>query len=161
MYQPGDTVHFRSLTLERFSLRPAAELLSIRYAITTPDNNSFELPQGDLRKLVERGSLDGAAVAGPDSKMLRGIGGGEWSIPPHFPGGEYVLTVREDNLRFPEQQRKFIVNKFIKPRLMKVLTWSNRTYGPGDVVSATCKVDTSSGPVARCPVPRYSAGSPR
>src|SRR5262249_52737851 len=57
MYQPGETVRFRSLTLERFSLRPAAELLSLRYTITTPDNNSFILPQGDLRKLVERGSL--------------------------------------------------------------------------------------------------------
>src|SRR5262249_22260667 len=38
MYRPGETVHFRSLTLERFSLTPAGEELHLRFRITGPNN---------------------------------------------------------------------------------------------------------------------------
>ena len=36
MYRPGEVVRIRSLTLERFSLQPAAEELNLRFRITGP-----------------------------------------------------------------------------------------------------------------------------
>ena len=36
MYQPGEVVHYRSLTLDRFSLKPADEDLRLTYELVTP-----------------------------------------------------------------------------------------------------------------------------
>src|SRR6185312_13096427 len=36
MYQLGETVHFRSLTLDRFSLKPAEQELHVQYVLTIP-----------------------------------------------------------------------------------------------------------------------------
>ena len=38
LYRPGDTVRFRSLTLERFSLKPAQQPFHLRYRIVGPNN---------------------------------------------------------------------------------------------------------------------------
>lgn len=152
MYQPGETVRFRSLTLERFSLQPAAEALDISYTLAKPNQPAVPLPQGDARKLLTDGESDGYAVMGPERGELRGIGAGEWTIPANAPGGEYTLTVQEAAQRFPPQQRKFVVNKFHKPRFMKELVWNKRTYGPGDDVLASLEVKSSEGPVANTPV---------
>src|SRR5207245_1571613 len=78
MYQPGETVRFRSLTLERFSLQPAKERLSLRYTITTPQQAMLEIPQGNFLQFAQQGVANGAAVFGPEDAMRRGIGGGEW-----------------------------------------------------------------------------------
>jgi hypothetical protein len=150
LYQPGDTVRFRSLTLERFSLQPAAERLGIHYTITTPQGHAFEIAQNDFLQFTQQGPTQGAAVHGPESKYLRGIGGGEWDIPAQLDGGEYTLTVSEDHNRFPAQKRKFIVNHFQKPRLLMDLTFGRRSYGPGEEVQASCKVASAQGPVANC-----------
>src|SRR5262249_44674456 len=39
-----------------------------------------------------------------------------------------------------EQQRKFLVNKYEKPRLNKELEFTRKSYGPGDEVVAACRV---------------------
>ena len=36
LYQPGETVYFRSLTLDRASLKPAAEPLHIQFTVRDP-----------------------------------------------------------------------------------------------------------------------------
>src|SRR5208282_2446688 len=64
-----------------------------------------------------------------------------------------TLTVREKNNLFPEQQRKFIVNKYEKHRLNKELDFTRKSYGPGDEVVAACKARRAEGgPVANQPV---------
>src|SRR5262249_1720970 len=89
-----------------------------------------------------------------DKKPLRGVGAGEFAIDPAAKGGEYTLTVREQSSRFPPQERKFIVNRYENPRLNKELDFTRKSYGPGDEVSAACKVSRAEGgtPVARRPV---------
>jgi hypothetical protein len=151
MYQPGEKVYFRSLTLDRATLQPAREDFRLVYTLTLPQGQQVVLLQGG-NNLVRTDSARGA-VLGTDGKPVRGIGCGEYLLPSSAPGGEYVLSVREESNRFPEQQRKFLVNTYQKPRFNKELDFNRTTYGPGDVVVARCKAKTAEGtPLKDTPV---------
>src|SRR5262249_29644677 len=70
-------------------------------------------------------------------------------LDPGTAGGEYTLAVSDDLNRFPRQERKFVVNRYQKPRLNKELDFGRKTYGPGDLVTALCKASRADGgPVA-------------
>lgn len=140
MYQPGETVYFRSLTLERFSLRPLPDDFTLRYAILDPQGVETSIVAGNSKL-----TLDNAVANGPDGRPIRGIGCGDWVIPSTANGGEYTLVVREQNGRFPESRRRFIVNRYQPARIDKVLEWSRKSYGPGDVVIANCKATRAEG----------------
>jgi A-macroglobulin TED domain/Alpha-2-macroglobulin family len=151
MYRPGETVHFRSLTLDRFSLKPVSETLRLLYRVTNPAGQEVFRREGAAELLREG---DRSPLAGPDGKPLHGVGAGDYPIDPNSPGGEYTLSVSEASNRFPPQERKFIVNRYENPRLNKELDFTRKSYGPGDEVSAACKVSRTEGgaPVARRPV---------
>jgi hypothetical protein len=138
MYQLGETVHFRSLTLDRFSLKPAEQELHMQYVLTLPSGEQRVVGQGKT-VLHAEGKPSSDVLRGPDQKPLRGIGAGSFVIDANGPGGEYALTAREISGRVPEQRRKFLVNKYDRPRLNKELDFSRKSYGPGDEVSARCK----------------------
>jgi hypothetical protein len=142
MYQPGETVYFRSLTLERFSLKPADVDFHLIYKVTGPNGEELFSRDGATQLLDENSK---APVLGPDKKPIKGIGAGEYVILPGATGGEYTLTVREASNRFLEQQRKFIVNRYEKPRLNKELDFTRKSYGPGEEVVAACKVARAEG----------------
>lgn len=151
MYQPGETVHYRSLTLDRFNLKPAAEDLQLAYVLTKPTGEKVELLHGNGQLINDK---DKTVINGPDNKPIRGIGAGEYAIEPSAPGGEYTLTVSEAANRFPPQDRKFIVNRYEKPRLNKELEFTAKAFGPGDTVVAACKAARVEGgkPLADRPV---------
>jgi hypothetical protein len=153
MYQPGEVVHFRSLTLERFSLKPAREQLHLNYTITTPRGEKQPVLSAGGR-LVRENDAKGGLILGPDKRLVSGIGAGEYLIDADAPGGEYTLTVSEAANRFAPQERKFLVNRYEKPRLNKELEFTRKSYGPGDEVIAVCKVARAEGgqPVAERPV---------
>jgi hypothetical protein len=140
MYQPGEIVHFRSLTLDRFSLKPATEDLQLIFTITNP-NQEEKFRLTGLSRLQENGKL----VNGPDQKPLQGIGAGDFPIPENLAGGEYTVTVSEARHRFQPERRKFIINRYEKPRLNKELEFSQKSYGPGGEVVAVCKVSLAQG----------------
>jgi hypothetical protein len=151
MYQPGETVHFRSLTLERFSLKPAPGNLNLVCTITRPTGEQQVIASG-----LTQVSRDGTRTPerGPDGKPITGIGVGEFAIDPQAPGGEYTLTVSEAQNRFPPETRKFLVNQYERPRLNKELEFSARSYSPGAEVAAACKASRAEGgvPVGNQPV---------
>ncbi len=152
MYQLGETVHFRSLTLDRFSLTPAEQDLNVQYVLTLPSGEQRVVAGGRTAVYAE-GSAAGKELLGPDQKPLRGIGAGSFPIDAGWSGGEYALTVREVNGRCPEQRRKFLVNKYERPHLNKELDFSRKSYGPGDEVTARCKAKYLDGrPVKNCTV---------
>ena len=91
LYQPGEIVRFRSLTLDRASLKPAAEPLTIQFVVRDPLGAETPIVAGATSVPL----ADGKPVVGPDGKPVRGIGAGEWTIPPTAAGGEYTLAVRE------------------------------------------------------------------
>jgi hypothetical protein len=148
MYQPGEAVRFRSLTLDRFSLRPPAEDLTLQFRVL--DSQGAEVSQLDG---LSRVTANGATVNGPDGQPVRGIGTGEYVIPATAAGGEYTLLVRDAQNRCPEERRKFLVNQYQAARLNKELEWTKKSYGPGETVVANCKVTRAEGgPVADQPV---------
>src|SRR5262249_21028810 len=94
MYHPGETVHFRSLPLERFSLKPPEDTFQLVYTIANPLGAEIFRHQG-VTLLADPARSDATLALGPDRKPLRGVGAGDWVIGPDLPGGEYVLTVKE------------------------------------------------------------------
>ncbi len=151
MYQPGETVYFRALVLERFSLRPPYEDFALNFVLTTPTQEQKVVGQGGggISRLEKPAEL----IKGPDGKPLKGVGSGSFLIDPTAPGGEYILTLKDQTGRFPDQVRKFIVNRYQKSNINKELDFNRRSYGPGDDVVANCKAVSADGkPLSSKPV---------
>jgi hypothetical protein len=158
LYQPGDTVYFRSLTLNRNTLQPASAELTLHYALHRADSQGN--PQGPpiaeltgtskLERLTPKGR---EALLGPDQQPIRGIGTGALRVPADAASGWYVLTVRELNQRFPPERRKLLVDAYTPPRLTKQLEFDRASYGPGDSVIVNLKVArVEGGPLAHAKV---------
>jgi len=131
LYQPGEVVRFRSLTLERDRLAPTEQEFQLHYTLTTPTGAVRTVARGRSQLLS-----DGKPVLGPDGKPVRGLGAGEIALEADLPGGEYTLTVSEESGRFAPVSRKFLVNSYQKPRLDKKLDFNRASYGPSDEVQA-------------------------
>jgi anti-sigma factor RsiW len=149
MYQPGEVVHFRSLTLERFSLKPVTPPLTIIFRVTDPlGTEVFHAEGGNaLHFGPEKGN---GPVLGPNGNLVTGVGAGSYAIPAGAAGGVYTLSVtvtdRSDRPSLhQEQRRQFIVNRYEKPRFNKDLEFTRKSYGPGDDVVAVCKVARAEG----------------
>jgi len=105
VYQPGETVRFRSLTLERFGMLPPSEDLELTYQIRKPTGEVATILKG--LAAARRATTDRATILGPDKNPIRGVGAGEYVIDRNAPAGQYTLTVSESHQRFPPQERKF------------------------------------------------------
>src|SRR5439155_20267207 len=88
LYQPGEVVSFRSLTLDRFRLQPVNEDLQLAFALTAPDGQAIAKLHGSGQ--LQDGGKSGRLMQGPDDKTIRGIGVGEFAIAGNAPGGEYT-----------------------------------------------------------------------
>jgi hypothetical protein len=150
MYRPGETIHFRSLTLERASLRPAKDDFQVRFRITAPDGSEIFKSEGLTRVVMHKAK---EAVKGPDGLPVRGIAAGEFQLGPEIAGGEYTLHVAEIKDRFPPEKRSFLVNRYQAPRLNKEIQFTRKSYGPGEEVTARCKaLRVEGGAVADQPI---------
>jgi hypothetical protein len=134
LYQPGETVRFRALLLDRFKLEPPKDVLAMTLTVLDPSG----------AELFNR--------TGVSPKTLAGLACGEYLLPESAPGGEYTIRLREATGRTPEQTRKFLVNKYQPARLEKKLEFTRKSYGPGDEVVAACNAARVSGPLANQPV---------
>src|SRR5262249_3262900 len=89
-YQPGETIRFRSLTLDRPTLRPPEHDLHLKFRLRDPADAVVPLGEGNGRLVSGL-----QAVMGPDGKPIRGIGVGEHTLGSDAPGGEYKLDLLE------------------------------------------------------------------
>lgn len=151
MYRPNEVVRFRSLTLERFSLKPAQEDLHLIYRVLGPNQQELFKIEG-AATLVQATDHDQqkSPIQGPDGKPLRGLGAGEFPLSPDLPGGQYTITVSEAQNRFPPEKRTFLVNQWQMPRMNKELTFNRSSYGPDEVVvvNALAKRGEGGAPLA-------------
>ncbi|MBC7821242.1 MAG: hypothetical protein IAG10_30515, partial [Planctomycetaceae bacterium] len=132
-YRPGETILFRSLTLERHSLRADVDV-PIHFELRDPS---------------------GAAVpnAQRDGVTQRGVGNGAFQLPASATGGEYTLVARSLDNFFPEEQRKFQVQQYRVPRFKKQIEFKRRSHGPGDLVEADFSASRAEGgPLAKAKV---------
>ena len=142
MYRPGETVRFRSLTLERFSLKPPDQDFHLRYRILGPRGEEVFIRE--VASQVVAGK-DNAKINGPGGQPLRGLGTGDFTLPVDSPEGLYTLLVGEVNERFNEEKRYFQVRRWQTPRFNKEVTFHRSSYGPGDQVKFTVKASPVQG----------------
>jgi hypothetical protein len=142
MYRPGETVRFRSLTLERFSLKPAQQKFHLRYRILGPLNQ--EIYKSEVASQVVGPNKE--PLMGPSGQNLLGLGVGEFALPAQLPGGQYTLAVSEVNDRFNEEKRSFLVHQWQAPRYSKDVQFHRSSYGPGEQVKMTVRVTPIQGP---------------
>ncbi len=116
LYRPGETILFRSLTLERHSLRADVDV-PIHFELRDPS---------------------GAAVpnAQRDGVSQRGVGNGAFALPASATGGEYTLVAKSLDGFFPDEQRKLLVQQYRVPRFKKDIEFKRRSHGPGELVEA-------------------------
>ena len=154
MYQPGESLFFRSTTLDRTTFLPPKSELNLRFAVTAPSGQP--VPGMDLIGLAKPANADGTPIFGPDGRPVRGVGTGAFPLPATLAGGEYTLSAYELPVNQsrpvpgakPLAERKFVVNKYTPDRLLKKLEFDGKSYGPGDVVQAKFDVADQGQPLA-------------
>ncbi len=152
LYKPGETVHFRSMTLDRFGLQSPKGPLDVQVQIQGPGIAKPVLKQikgtshvttqpSDEKARTKKSTL----LKGPDGRVIYGICSGDWPIPTTASGGEYTITVSSPTQKFPTQVRTFLVQKYRSPRLNKELELNGKSYGPGDKVGLRAKASFTEG----------------
>jgi hypothetical protein len=116
VYRPGEIVFFRSLTLDRFSSRPASPAGELTATLTDSRGTRRQLPLGRAR--------------------ANGIACGEFPLTSDLSEGECVLEVSEARGAFPAARRRFRLENREAPRLDKALMFDRPGYQPGDEVRA-------------------------
>jgi hypothetical protein len=125
LYRPGETVYFRSLTLERHSFHGELDL-PIRFELLDPS---------------------GAMVPSMFNEGMtqRGVGNGAFSLPQNLAGGEYTLVCKSLDGYFPDERCSFQVQAYRVPRFKKQLEFRRRSFGAGDLVEADFAVQRAEG----------------
>jgi hypothetical protein len=125
LYQPGETIFYRSLSLSRFGLAVDREI-PIHFEILDPAGAVLPNSQTD-------GTTD------------HGVGNGIYNIPDDLPGGRYTLVARGLDRSFPEEKRKFLIRRYRAQRLKKELEFARDSYVPGEAVVADFSVQRPEG----------------
>ena len=128
LYQPGESVFYRSLTLSRFGMA-ADRQMPIHFEILDPS---------------------GAVVNGSELEGVthRGVGCGEFPIPEELAGGQYTLVARSLDDAFPDERRTFFIRRYRLPRLKKELEFARDSFAPGDTVLADFSAERAEGGAA-------------
>jgi hypothetical protein len=121
IYQPGETIWFRSFFRQTNTLGPAQG-----YMLTA--------------RLI---SPRGATVAEKHLSLQSDLLTNDVVLPPEIEGGEYKLVMTTDDGRTHE--RAVIVSVYEAPRLKKQLEFVKKAYGAGDAVSASFSVARATG----------------
>ncbi len=143
LYQAGEFVRFRSLTLDRATLQPPQGPLKVRVRLIFPDKTERLILVSD--GLMARPEEPNRPLTGPSGKPLRGIAAGEIPLESGMPPGEYTLRVEDADGRFAPSERKFMVQVYRKPVLNKELTFSKRGYAPGETVQVSVRASALDG----------------
>jgi anti-sigma factor RsiW len=98
MYRPGERLFFRSLTLDRVTFKPPTRDQILKYELLQQDGRT------PVHGLSVTGTTDAVRVS-PEGQVtpvrdaagqpIRGVGCGEFVLPPDLPDGDYVLRLTE------------------------------------------------------------------
>jgi len=160
-YRPGDTVYFRSLTLDRVHFQPPPREQYLVYTLKDSLGRVVSgLTQAGTTSLVRTDSSGQVIpVTGPDGQPLRGVGCGAFVLPSDMPEGEYVLEVSE--LRHPAGYGPLAVLPARSPlrvergpqeQLAKRLDFLAPAFAPDSWVEAQAQVQFRGQPLVNCPV---------
>lgn len=125
VYRPGESVLFRSLTLQRRGLRVNSDV-PIRFELLDPSGS----PVPD---------------AFTEGVTRRGVGNGSFTIPSNAASGPYTLVAKSLDGFFPEERCRLEVRAYRIPRIKKKLEFRRRSYGPGQRVQADFSASLAEG----------------
>lgn len=120
LYQPGDVLFFRSVTVDRFTLTPAPAGMQVH---CTLKNAQDQLVQ-EMKTTLTEGGIGGGALQLPRERLAE---------------GEYTLTVADAEGRFAPQSRRIQVAADRPANLKKALEFDQPSYKPGETVRATVR----------------------
>ena len=153
-YRPGERVLFRSITLDRVTLRPPDREQVLRYTLAKPDGAKLAELVGTTGVIR---MLDGEAepVLGPDGQPVRGVGCGAFALPANLADGDYTLSVTElpgrggvpPAMAHPAT-RAVKVRAGGPERLAKQVVFGKASYAAGELVEGTVEVTRGGKPVA-------------
>jgi len=97
VYRPGETLHFRSLTLDRTSFRPPDREQNLRFALIRREGArevlvGQSITGGTDLVRVNEGKVEPVLARG---KPVRGVGCGDIPLPPDLADGDYTLILTE------------------------------------------------------------------
>ncbi len=115
VYEAGELLFFRSVTLERFILKPPAQPLRLRFILRNAQGQEVK------------------ALAGPTAEG--GIGGGEFAITGDVPDGDYTLevTAADPYVRLAAARRRLEIRHPHSPRIQL----DRAVYRAGEQVAGT------------------------
>ncbi|MEO1615219.1 MAG: MG2 domain-containing protein, partial [Planctomycetota bacterium] len=137
VYRPGETVFFRSVTLQRSTFAPSREA-PIRFELFDPSGS-----------IVDGCRLDGLTE--------RGVGNGVFALPEQAVGGTYRLVATSLDGFFPEQSQEIEVRRYRAVKLKTKLQFDRRSYSHGETVVAALGVRRADDTVPQGAVFRASA----
>jgi anti-sigma factor RsiW len=164
-YRPGETLYFRSLTLDRTSFQSPTREQVLEYELYEQSG------QGQGRKIAQLGMTTGGTelvrvggdkvspVLGPDGKPVRGVGCGALPLPADLPEGDYSLVLRErpHPAGYPPAVpvpvvRPIKVRSGAVEEYQKLTGFAAASYAPGDTVEAWAALKFQQQPVAKAEV---------
>lgn len=153
-YRPGETVYFRSLTLDRSTFLPPNREQFLRYELLGPQHFIAHRSLSGGTDLVRTRDGKVEPVLGPDGKPLRGVGCGAFTLPADLKEGDYVLRLSE--IAHPGGYPGTLhdsVTRSIKIRggesdaYAKQIGFSAASYSAGETVEAWAELKLQDQPV--------------
>jgi len=147
-YRPGQTVRFRTLTLEQARLTPPEEEASLVVTLGLPHGAQQQLSPATTALAAEYRSIVTA-----EGQPLPGLKAGSFVLPTDASPGVYTLKVSSAKEGYLEASRSFQVQD-AKPALgQATLRFHRDSYGPGEEVQAELLLRRVDGtPLANAPV---------
>ncbi len=158
-YRPGERLFFRSLTLDRVTLRPPQreQVLKCELVSAATGRPVSGLAITGTTDLVRVGNSDGRVeqVRAADGQPVRGVGCGEFVLPADLADGDYTLVLRE--LPHPAgftPTMPLPVTRAVKVQAgaaddyAKQIGFTGASYVPGDRVQAWGELKFQDKPVA-------------
>jgi hypothetical protein len=149
-YRPGEQIHFRSLTLDRITLRPPVREQNLRFTLHKADGTGKVLERSGSTNLMKDAAGELVPVNDAKGDPIRGVGCGSFLLPADLPEGEYVLTLTETGT---SPAIASPVTKSIRIRaggpekFTKKLTFHSPTYAANQPVIATVELKLGEKPV--------------
>jgi hypothetical protein len=143
LYQPGESVFFRVLALEKATLLPVHEELQVKFSLDGPDGNPIFTRDGKAQ--LRQDANTNEVLKDVAGRPLQGIAAASFQIPADAPSGEYTLRADELGNRFAFQQVKFMVNRAESPRFNKdALHFAKLSYLPGETVELSGTIKSAA-----------------
>ncbi|MFO0803583.1 MAG: zf-HC2 domain-containing protein [Gemmataceae bacterium] len=153
-YRPGEQIHFRSLTLDRITLRPPVREQNLRFVLRKSDGTGTVFERSGTTNLVKDAAGELVPMTDANGQPIRGVGCGSFLLPADLPEGEYILTLTElagagglaPAIAAPVT-KTIRVHKGGPEKFTKKLRFHSPSYTSGQPVIATAELKLGDKPV--------------